>query len=99
MVLVYTTVANAARAGARYAMVHGSDSTVSPQVKTFITSYLQAGTVNPANATVTTSYPDSGCTSAGCHVSVSIVYPYNALTGYFPLHVNLGSTSEAVITY
>lgn len=106
MVLVYTTVANGARIGVRYAMVHGSDSSVSTsQVQTLVNGYLHAGTVNSANATVSVSYPDpvgaasSGCTSPGCHVTVTVSYPYDPFTTYFPLSVNLGSTSQGVITF
>ena len=55
MVLVYTTVANAARAGARYAVVHGSNHTGAgangpsgpgnnpPQVVTVIKNVASAG--------------------------------------------------------
>ncbi len=106
MLLVYTTVANAARAGVRYAIVHGSDSSVSTsQVQTVVNGYLGVGTVNTANATVTVTYPDpagaspSGCTSPGCHITVAVSYPYDPFTTYFPLSVHLGSASQGVITF
>lgn len=105
LVLVYTTVGNAARIGVRYAMVHGADSSISPQVQSVVNTYLRAGTVNTANATVSVAYPDpvgsltSGCTSAGCRVTVTVSYPYGVLVSYFPIHVSLASTSQGVITY
>lgn len=101
IVLVYTTVANGARIGTRYAIVHGSNSSVTTsQIQSIVNSYLHAGTINTANATVTVTYPDtSGCTNPGCHVTVTVSYPYDVLTSYFPLHVTLGSTSQGVITF
>lgn len=105
LVLIYTAIANAARAGSRYAMVHGSYSSVSPQVQNYANYYLRSATVNLSKVTVTTTYPDpigsnpSGCTAPGCHVSVSVSYPYYPLSSYFRLRVNLGSISQAVITY
>ena len=54
MVLVYTTVCNAARMGVRYAMVHGSDNSASTgAIQTAVNNYLGPATVNTANATVT----------------------------------------------
>lgn len=106
MVLVYTTVANGARIGTRYAMVHGSNSTVTTsQIRSVVNDYLRAGTVNTANATVALAYPDpvgaatSGCTDPGCRVTVTVSYPYDLLASYFPLSVTLGSTSQGVITF
>jgi Flp pilus assembly protein TadG len=106
MVLVYTTVANSARIGVRYAIVHGSDSAVTTsQIQSVVNDYLRAGTVTAANATVTVTYPDpvgaatSGCTDPGCRVTVAVSYPYDLLSSYFPLNVTLGSTSQGVITF
>jgi Flp pilus assembly protein TadG len=102
MVLVYTTVSNAARIGVRYAMVHGSHNSASTgAIQQAVKNYLGPATVNTGNATVTVNYPDTGsCTNPGCRVTVSVSYPYNPFTTYFPIgSVTLSSTSQGVITF
>jgi Flp pilus assembly protein TadG len=72
MVLVYTTVANAARAGVRYAIVHGSSRAVGttvnsasgplsnpPQVLTVISNFAGAGLLTTSRLVVNVTYPDS----------------------------------------
>lgn len=111
MVLVYTTVANAARAGARYAIVHGGERTGSgatgpsgpgstTQVQTVVKNFASAGLLNTSNLTITVSYPN-GLNTAGSLVSVTVTYPYDPLVPYFStiLSTTLGSTSEGVITF
>jgi len=107
MILVYTTLANAAHAGTRYAIVHGADQTVSPsgpgsvtQVQTVVKNYASAGLLNVNNLTVTVSYPN-GKNIAGSPVSVTASYTYDPLVGYFNsmLSTTMGSTSQGVITY
>lgn len=71
MVLVYTTVANAARAGVRYAIVHGStrtagstvDSASGPgadpaQVVTVVKNFASAGLLATSLLIVHVTYPD-----------------------------------------
>jgi Flp pilus assembly protein TadG len=92
MVLVYTTVANAARAGARYAIVHGADQTVSPSgpgspctctaIQTVVKNFASAGLVNTSLLTITVNYPDTTNTP-GSRVSVTVAYPYDPLVKYF----------------
>jgi Flp pilus assembly protein TadG len=110
MVLVYTTIANAARAGARYAIVHGSQQTVSAsgpgspctctQIKTVVKNFASAGLVNTSLLTTTVNYPDSS-NNAGSRVTVTVSYPYDPLVSYFTALLNdtLSSTSQGVITY
>jgi Flp pilus assembly protein TadG len=111
MVLVYTTVANAARAGARYAIVHGGDRTGSgydgpsgpgstTQVVTVVKNFASAGLLNTANLTITVAYPGAKNT-AGYPVTVTVTYPYDPLVRYFNslLATTMGSTSEGVITF
>jgi Flp pilus assembly protein TadG len=99
MVLVYTTVANAARAGTRYAIVHGSDNTATAaQVRTVVQNFLSAAPVNLANATIPD--PVYSCADPGCTVEVTVTYQYDPFTTYFPIAgINLGSTSKGVITF
>ena len=100
LALVYTTIANAARVGVRYATVHGSDNPVSRRaIKRVVDGYLRAATVYTPTDTVTTAYPDAGCSNRGCHVNVTVSYPYNPLTSYFPTNVNLSSTSQGVVAF
>lgn len=67
MILVYTTMANAARAGARYAIVHGADRTGTgssgpssasdySQITTVVKNFASAGLVNTSNMNVSVSY-------------------------------------------
>jgi Flp pilus assembly protein TadG len=106
LVLAYTTVANSARAGARYAIVHGGDltsgassSTDNSAVKTVVKNFAGAGTIQLADSNITVTYvPDN---KAGSTVTVKVVYTYTPMLGYFSslLDVRLGSTSQGVITY
>ena len=110
MILVYTTIANAARAGARYAIVHGADQTVSSSgpgspctctpVQTVVQNFASAGLVNTSLLTTTVNYPD-GTNIPGSRVSVTVSYPYDPLVSYFTslLSDTLSSTSQGVITY
>lgn len=99
MVLVYTAVANAARAGVRYAIVHGSDNlATADQIKTVVKNFLSTSPVDATRATITINYP--ACNDPGCKVTVTATYPYDPLISYFPLPtINLGSTSQGVITF
>lgn len=106
IMLCYNTIANAARVGTRYAIVHGSDNPPSTSVTARVQAFLTAGSVNPSTATISVSYPDpagssgSGCTNPGCHVVVTVSYPYDPIMSYFPIGmIHLASTSEGVITW
>ena len=110
MALVYTTVANAARAGARYSIVHGGTRTGSGvdgssgpaqnpgQVLTVIRNFASAGLLTTSNLIITVDYPGAS-NAPGQQVSVSVIYPYDPLTTYFPLRVRLGSVSRGVIAF
>ena len=101
--LVYTTIGNAARIGARYAIVHAGDSA---GTQTIVNGFLQVGTVNTSSSTVNVTlpgYPDgtvAGCTLPGCRVTVTVSYPYDPLLTYFSLgSITLTSSSQGVITW
>jgi len=110
MVLVSTTMANAARAGARYAIVHGGTRTGSgvdgpsgpaanpAQVVTVVRNFASAGLLSPSILVVTVNYPGAS-NAPGQTVSVTVIYPYDPLTSYFPFRVRLGSTSQGVIAF
>lgn len=98
MLLVYTTVANAARAGCRYAITHGSDNAATvAQIKAVVTNFAGAAPLSSANLTVEVTYPDT-TTTPGSRVDVKAVYSYDPFT-ILPLSVPLGTISEGVITY
>ena len=110
MALVYTTVANAARAGARYSIVHGGTRTGSgvdgpsgpaqnpAQVLTVVRNFASAGLLTTSNLIITVDYPGAS-NAPGQQVSVSVIYPYDPFTSYFPLRVRLGSVTQGVILY
>jgi hypothetical protein len=110
MALVYTTVANAARAGARYAIVHGATRSGSgtdgpsgpaqnpPEVVTVIRNFASPGLLSTGSLIITVNYP-SGSNAPGQMVSITVVYPYDPLTSYFPLRMRLGSASRGMIAF
>lgn len=101
--LVFNTLSNGARIGTRYAIVHGSDNSVTAtQIQSAVDTFLSG--VNTANVTVAVNYPDpvgaatSGCNAPGCRVTVTVSYPYDPFT-IFPISINLAATSQGVITF
>lgn len=113
MILVYTTMANAARAGSRYAIVHGldrasgtaADGQSGPtcpcsEVNTVVTNFASAGLLDTSKLTITVAYPDSS-NAIGSRVDVTVAYQYDPIVGYFSsvLSPNLSSTSEGIIEF
>jgi Flp pilus assembly protein TadG len=110
MLLIYTAVANAARAGARYAIVHGNSRTGSgvdgasgpgstSQVVTVVQTYAGASPLNPSRLTINVTYPNSS-NAPGSLVRVAVSYAYDPFTwSTLPLAVNLGSQSQGIIEY
>ena len=114
MILVYTTIAQAAKAGARYAIVHGGFRTGTgasgpsgpgntTQIETVVQNFASAGSVDTANPPLTTAvtYPICGTNQPGCPVQVTVTYAFTPMLGYFNsmLSMTLSSTSEGVITF
>jgi hypothetical protein len=110
MMLVYATVANAARAGVRYACVHGSSRTGTgaagpsgpasnpPQILTVVNNFAAAGPLDRGNLIITVTYP-GGSNAPGQNVIVKVVYPYDAWITYFTISPRLGSMSQGVIAF
>ena len=114
MVLVYTTLAQSARAGTRYAIVHGKDRTGTigstadapsgpsnyTQVQTVVKNYASAGLLNLSNLNVAVSYPN-GTYSPGSPVTVTVTYTYDPLVSYYSrlLNVSMSSSSQGVIVF
>lgn len=111
MVLVSNTVANAARVGVRYATVHGSTRAAGTgasnasgpaanpaQVLAVIRDFASAGLLTTSKLVISVNYPGAS-NAPGQLVDVTVVYPYDPLTTYFPLRVRLGSTTQGVIAF
>jgi Flp pilus assembly protein TadG len=111
MLLVYTTVANAARAGVRYAIVHGSSRAVGSatnnasgptsnpaQVLTVVSDFAGIGMLTTSLLVINVTYPGAS-NAPGQTVNITVVYPYNPLVTYFKWTVRLGSASQGVILF
>jgi Flp pilus assembly protein TadG len=111
LVLVASAVANAARAGVRYAQVHGGTRTVGAtidnasgptddpgQVLTVIRNFASSGSLSINRLIVHVTYP-AASNAPGKTVNVTVVYPYDPLTIYFPTTLRLGSAAQGVILY
>jgi Flp pilus assembly protein TadG len=111
MLLVYTSVANAARAGMRYAIVHGStraagstmDNASGPggnpaQVLTVVKNFAGAAPITSSLLVVTVTYPGAS-NAPGQLVNITVVYPYDPLTTFFSKTLRLGSASQGVIVF
>ena len=115
MVLVYNSIANAARAGARYAIVHGGLRTGSgvngpsgpganpAEVVTVVKNFAATAPINKnllvSGTTVTVNYPN-GTNQPGDPVVVTVIYQYDSFIRYFNFSgVRLGSTSRGIIVF
>ena len=115
MILVFTTVANAARIGVRYAIVHGNTSTASgvngpsgpganpTNVVDVVKDYAKVGLLDLSKLTVTVSYPDLGPGGTATNAPGSRVTVKTVYTYdpwvALPLNVPLGTTTQGVITF
>jgi Flp pilus assembly protein TadG len=111
-VWTFTTIAHAARAGARYAIIHGELNPI-PNDGTTIEDIVKANAVglDPADVTVLTKYEHydevggawqtgSSYNVRGDVVEVKVNYPFRLVTGGLVLAQNtiqLSSTSRMVI--
>jgi Flp pilus assembly protein TadG len=107
MVLAYTSLAHAARAGVRYAIVHGSNRTGTGDppsgpgntinVETVVKNFARTGTVDPATLAVAVAYP--GGNTPGSLVTITVTFPYHPFTTILPLNLNLTSTTQGIIVF
>ena len=114
MMYTYTVLADAAKEGVRYAIVHGCDlasgtcsGTCSPtacadttgaNVGDYARKYLGASLHDPAAMTVTVNYPDSS-SSPTKRVRVTISYPYQPFFGLGWPSVTVRAAAEGRIFY
>ena len=105
MLLVMTALADCARAGVRYAIVHGSDhAATAADIKGVIRAFASTGFLDTSRITIAdpTYTACSTCLTnkdPGSTVDIKVIYAYDPLTSYFPLSINLGSSSEGIITF
>ncbi len=115
LMLAYTTLCDAARAGTRYAIVHGSYRTgdctadqlngqAGPSddpacVVSVVQNIATAAGLSSAKLTIQVRYPD-GDNKIGHRVTVKASYPFSSVLPLIsPFSVTIGSTSEGVICY
>jgi Flp pilus assembly protein TadG len=97
MILVYTTVSNAARAGARAAIVNGSLSGGGADIEGIVKAYAAAATLKRDNVAVVVAYSPNN--QPGSKVTVTVSYPYDAFT-FVPVGaVTLSASSQGVVTF
>jgi Flp pilus assembly protein TadG len=98
LMLAYTTLAEAARAGARYAIVHGSDCTglCVPSDGT-ATALNVASAAGLTTATAVSDHPTGF--APGSLVTVTVSYTFVPVNPIVALGVPLTSTSQAMIVY
>ena len=108
LVLVYTTMADCARSGLRYAVVHGAlkngsgvDGPSGPgntaQIETVVRNFSGAGMLDTGRLQVSVTYPD-GNNQVGSRVRIQVSYAYDPFTR-LPLGIPLGSQTEGIITF
>jgi Flp pilus assembly protein TadG len=100
MLLVYTTIANSARIGTRFAIAHGSSSgtaaATASDVQAVVTNYLGTAPMNTGSALISVTGAGG---AIGSTVTVTVNYQYDPFMTYFPLNVYLASTSQGVIAF
>ncbi len=101
MLLIYTTVANAARVGTRYAEVHGNTNSAytTSDIQSVVKNYLSAAPMNTSSANLFIIVSPASGSSIGSTVTVTVNYKYDPFMTYFPLGVYLASTSQGVIAF
>jgi Flp pilus assembly protein TadG len=113
VMLSYSALADAARAGTRYAVVHGNNRTGSGvdgpsgpsntlNVVAAVKTITRAAALPDANVTVTVTYPSGN--GIGAPVTVTVSYPFNfVLPVVVPFRllpiITLGSTSQGIICF
>ncbi|HVR46013.1 MAG TPA: TadE family protein [Candidatus Binatia bacterium] len=100
----YSFVANAAREGARWAIVRGSKCTLldhcpasSTDVQTYVQS-LSEGATNPSKISASLNFTACG-NAPGCVAEVTVQYPFRFMLPFLPTAaMTMSSTSEMVIS-
>lgn len=106
MILVYTSLSNATRAGARYAIVHGSDRTATGEpasgpsdqsnVVAVVKKFAGIGALDTNTLNVVVSYPTNN--KPGSTVKITTTYPYVPFV-VLPIRVTLTTTAQGIIVF
>jgi hypothetical protein len=98
MIYAYGFVSYAARLGARYASVHGTQSG-SPFTSSTVTTYIQglSSGLNTAQLSATATYSPNQ--AAGSIATVTVTYNYSPLTLFSKTTIPLSSTARTTIDY
>ncbi len=103
----YNTLAQATREGARYAIVHGSDSAdpsgpggdhyTAPDADAMITQQVEkfGGGLNPSQLTVQSEWPD-GSNISGSHITVTSEYEFQPIFDFLGV-VSFTMTSSSTM--
>ncbi len=96
-VYTYSFVANAAREGVRYAIVHGSRSS-SPASSSDIQTYVrnEAQGITPSSISVSTTWNPNN--SPGSTVNVQVSYSYHPFYPFANVTLPLSSSAQMVIS-
>jgi Flp pilus assembly protein TadG len=112
LVYTYSVMANSAKEGVRYGVVHGTLSTTcngpgvagiacdggAAGVKAAVNTYATGSLNNTAGMTVTPTYPD-GTSTPSSRVRVVVSYPYQPLFGLGWPTVTVNAASEGRIAF
>ena len=98
MIYAYSFVSYAARLGARYAGVHGSDSS-SPFSSTSVTSYIQGLSSGLKTSSLSATATSSPNNSPGSTASVTVTYTYQPVRPFSQTTISLSSTAKTTISY
>lgn len=101
LLLSYTTLANAARVGIRFATTHGSENeagyqTTAAAIQDIVRDFTDGSLIDSALVTVSTTWPNGS--DPGDEVRVQVHYPYQPFV-LLPMSTSLGTQSEGIITY
>lgn len=105
MLLAYNALTDSARAGVRYAVVHGiyadgADCNTATQtnIKNVVKTFAGMGALDASKATITVTCAD-GTGHIGSPVSVDVAYVYDPFTSFFPLSVTLRGSAKGTFTF
>jgi Flp pilus assembly protein TadG len=109
LLYTYSVLADSAKEGVRYGVVHGSLSSTcngpgtgcdagAAGVKAAVNAYATGSLNNTAGMTVTPTYPD-GTSTPSSRVRVVVSYPYQPLFGLGWPTVTVNAASEGRITF
>jgi Flp pilus assembly protein TadG len=100
LMLTYTTLAEAARAGARYAIVHGADCTgACVPDNGALTAQNVAGAAGITLDSYTAGPNPPARSVPGTLLTVTVTYTFVPVTPLVALGIRLSSTTESMIVY